>query len=194
MMLKKYRKQLYISLLIVFLCFAFLYIYFYLKNDNQEDSIKVDFHTSNSLKLKNLLPVSDTLGKSFNGTGTVEGVQGYAEFTIKNTSSRKKSFEIIITESGNNDSISKIRGNYVKFYLTNAVDTPLSGFNKRKIPTYNDLPVTINNSSGKLLYRGVLSSNNSEKFKLRIWLSDSYSVSNIEDEKEFMVEVNVRGV
>lgn len=194
MMLKKYRKQLYISLLIVFLCFASLYIYSYLKRDNQENPISVDFHTSSSLKLKNLLPVSDTLGKSFNGSGTAEGVQAYAEFTVKNKSSEKQSFEIFITESSDKESISKISGNYVKLYLTNAVDTPLSGFEKRKIPTYNDLPVMIKNSNGKLLYRGVLSSYASEKFKLRIWLSDSYSFSNIDNEKEFMVEVNVRGV
>ena len=195
-MLVKYRKQLIISLIIVFLFFFALYFgsFVYLKKIKKPASIRVTYHTTKSLKLKNLLPVSDTLGKTFTGSGTVDGVQGYVEFTIKNMSSKKATYEIYLSEQGDYDKFSKIRGKYVKFYLTNKNDAPYDGFRGSVLPTYNQLSVLVDKPSGKLLYRGNLESKQTGDFKLRVWLSDNYSISNNKKEKEFMVNVNVRSV
>lgn len=196
-MLVKYRKQLIISFIIVFLFFFTLFFssFFYFKiNKKTPASIEVNYQTSKDLKIKDLLPVSDTLGKSFTGSGTVDGVQGYVEFSIKNLSLDKATYEIYITEEGDPDSFSKIRGDYVKFYLTNKSDAPYDNFRNKKLPTYNDLPVLVDKPGGKLLYRGNIDALEKENFKLRVWLSDSYIVSAVRDEKEFMVKVNVRSI
>lgn len=195
-MLGKYRKQLIISFIIVFLFFFVLFFSssIYFKLTKKKASIKVDYHTTKILKLRDLLPVSDTLGKSFTGSGTVDGVQGYVEFSVKNLSDKKATYEVYITEQDDFKKFTKIRGNYIKFYLTNENDAPFSGFENKKLPTYNELPVLVDKPEGKLLYRGSLEGEKTENCKLRVWLSDSYAVSYAREEKEFIVKVNVRSI
>lgn len=195
-MQNKYRAQLVITFIIVFILFLLLFLIssFVFKNKDSSN-LKTHFYTSNLLSIKDLLPVSDTLGKSFTGHGTVDGVQGYLEFSILNNSNHTTSYEIYLTEhESSNQEFKKICGNYVKFYLTNDIDVPLKGFDKNDLPTYNDLGVLKKMPSGKLLYRGEIKGNATEKYRLRVWLSDSYSISSLEKDKQFVVDVKIREV
>ena len=56
----------------------------------------VDYAPSNSVVIKNILPVADSLGKTFDGSGTKEGVQGYTEITISNTDKVNHEYYILI--------------------------------------------------------------------------------------------------
>ena len=195
-MQKKYRSQLTISSIIVVILFLLLFLFsFFIFRKNNERNIKSHYYTSNVLRLKDLLPVSDSLGKKFTGHGTAEGVQGYVEFSISNISNRMASYEIYLTEHNSSDeSFQKIRGNYVKFYLTNEIDVPMKGFDKNVLPTYNDLGVLKDLPSGKLLYHGEIRGKTTEKYRLRVWLSDSYSIISTEKGKKFIVDVRIREV
>lgn len=193
-MQKKYKTQLIFSLMIVIVFFFALFLFSFLILQKRDKSpLKVSYQTSSVLRLKDLLPVSDTLGKTFIGKGTVDGVQGYVSFSIYNPTNRKISYDILLMEHDDSTSLNKIRANYVKLYLTNDIDVPFSGFDNRRLPTYSDLSVLKDEPGSKLLYRGILNGKEKENFRLRVWLSDSYSISNNQDEKNFIVDVKVRG-
>lgn len=155
---------------------------------NSED-LSVNFKDNSKIEIKNILPVSDTLGITFDGSGTADGIQGYSEFTVENLGSSKSNYEIYITKIDNDN---EINGNYVKFYLTDDEDVAFDNFNSNILPTYNKLSSLSNKPDSKLLYSGTINSNDKINFKLRVWLSDSYAVS--DDLEVFDFEIFVRFV
>ena len=109
----------------------------------------VDYAPSNSVVIKNILPVADSLGKTFDGSGTKEGVQGYTEITISNTDKVNHEYYILIDKQ---DSDSEINGYYVKFYLTDNNDSPIDGFTSNSAPVYDDLLISKNKINvGKII-------------------------------------------
>lgn len=155
---------------------------------NSED-LSVNFKDNSKIEIKNILPVSDTLGITFDGSGTADGIQGYSEFTVENLGSNKNSYEIYIKKIDNDN---EINGNYVKFYLTDDEDVAFDNFNSNILPTYNTLSTLSDKPDSKLLYSGTIDSNDKINFKLRVWLSDSYAVS--DDLEVFDFEIFVRFV
>ena len=66
----------------------------------------------------------------------------------------------------------------------------VSGFESNLIPSYKSLGVDSKSPAEKVLYRGEISALEEQKYKLRVWLSDS---SSIESEKKiFQFEVGVK--
>lgn len=155
---------------------------------NSED-LSVNFKDNSKIEIKNILPVSDTLGITFDGSGTADGIQGYSEFAVENLGSNKNSYEIYIKKIDNDN---EINGNYVKFYLTDDEDVAFDNFNSNILPTYNTLSTLSDKPDSKLLYSGTIDSNDKINFKLRVWLSDSYAVS--DDLEVFDFEIFVRFV
>lgn len=188
-MVALYRKYLVVSLVIV--VFGIILFLIWYQNKRNSYDIQVHFDSSNSLYIINKLPTSDLIGKTFNGEGTEDGVQGYIEFSVYNPASVNIRYEIYVTEKSLH-SLPKIKGNYVKFYLTDENDNPLNGFDTRKLPTFSDLNVLKDKPGSKLLYKGFLHSDETQQLKLRVWLSDSYSMSASTGEKAFSCEIQVR--
>lgn len=192
-MVKKYP----IVIVVLFILLAFFFIFFIkilLSNkDYSYDLIQVDYKTSKIIHIKNKLPVSDKIGKSFTGEGTSDGIQGYIELSLTNPNTVSVSYDIILTEDLNLES-SRINSNYIKIYLTDNNDIPFDGFNSRKIPTFHELGVLKDKPESRLLYRGYLNPEEVKNIKLRVWLSDSYSISasSSSKEKEFYAEIKVR--
>ena len=146
----------------------------------------VDYAPSNSVVIKNILPVADSLGKTFDGSGTKEGVQGYTEITISNTDKVNHEYYILIDKQ---DSDSEINGYYVKFYLTDSNDSPIDGFTSNLAPVYDDLLISKNKPSSRILGKVAVNAGDKKTFKIKSWLADNYVVSLKEEQFKYMVDV-----
>ena len=186
-----FKKHVKLALLIVCVVFVMVGIYFlffyHKKGVNNQKYLSIQFNTSDVLLIKNTLPVSDAIGKSFNGEGTEDGIQGYVEFSIKNKKEDTVSYEIIITEQATKED--KIKDNFVKMYLTDNQDTPLEGFERSYVPTFYDFYYLTDKPSSKLLFSDSLEKGESKTYRLRVWLSDRYSISFEPEEFSFDVDV-----
>lgn len=191
---ESYKKQLKVAFMIVCLLFivfsllAFCYRDSFFKKANvKTEDFVVKFKSSDILTIENKLPVADTVGKSFNGMGTAEGIQGYVEFSIQNVNNEVKDYVILLTRQLKEE---ELHEKYVKFYLTNEADLPIDGFDENVVPCYSDFLPYSKRPASRVLYTGRINGNSELKFKLRIWLADNYVISN--HKEYFSVDVDVQ--
>ena len=196
-MVKDYQSQVYkvfviVMVLLTFSLFGFIYyttrIRFQDSSKNSTtSSIKTRFFTSDELNLTNVLPISDVLGKKIEQKDVEEGIQSIIEFEISNESNQEQSYEIFLTKKNNTKNID---GNYIKLYLTDSNDVPFEKFSFDYVPTFYTLKEISGLKDTKLLYTGTIYKKNHQKFRLRMWLSDSYSLN--QELEKFGVSVGVR--
>jgi len=189
-----YKKQVFIAFFIVFLLFVIVgsfFLFFFEKKDSSYhlDDFYVSFETSDILSIKNTLPISDTVGRNLDGTGTEDGVQGYVSFSVKNKGKNDIPFEIFITKQ-DVDNYTEIKESYVKLLLTDENNQPLKGFDGNSVPSFADLSFLNDKPSSKYIYSASLKAGESKKYILKIWLSDLYAISL--NEERFSVDVDVR--
>lgn len=156
---------------------------------NKENSIRtgnVNFsyteNSTNGIYLDNALPMDDEAGKSLSGD------RNEFDFTVSSSSAGITNFdyEIYAVENENNTLDRK----YVKVYLTDINDTPVSGYNN-KVPTFEELNSSSIGDNSKMLYSSELGPIESKKFRLRIWVSSEYKL--VDSSKSFDFKVNVKG-
>ena len=192
-MLNKKKKQVIYALLIVLgtiiLVAANVCFYFAGKKTDTTESISTSFKDSSSITIKNTLPISDALGKKIDGKGTKEGIQGYSELTIHNNMDTKVAYDICVKKV---ETANEIRGNYIKFYLADTADNPMSGFESNTIPTFNDLPVLVSDPGLYLLTSDSLQAQEIKTIVLRSWLSDSYAISDESRDFTFTIVVKAK--
>lgn len=191
---ESYKEQLKISFLIVglffvvFLVLAFCYRDFFGKKKKVEtEDFVVKFKSSDVLTIENKLPVADAIGKTFNGTGTAEGIQGYVEFSVQNINKEEKEYVILLTKQVKEE---EMLGDYVKFYLTNEEDLPFEGFDGNVVPCYSNFLAYSKRPASRVLYTGKIDGKSELKFKLRVWLDDSYVISN--HKEYFSIDIDVQ--
>ncbi len=194
-MVRKDRKQLVLALIVVLvmfvLSFAFTSLYKTAQdNKNKKYVLDTSFKTSKNVYLENTLPISNELGKQYDGSNIEDKIHGYNEFTIENNYSKNITYEVYLKE--NNKCEKVIDKSYVIFYLTNSKDEPLYGFKENKLPSFTSLPVLSDKPNAKLLYSGTIKNQSKEKFKLRVWVSDLYSIN--KDKECFSFDIYVRSV
>ena len=182
-----------ISIVLLSLIAVILIIAIFLKIDEyKRKSYKIDvrFSDNDIVYLTNKLPISDEIGKNYNGTGVEKGIADYKEFTITNPNERKVSYEIYLTKVTNK--VDDIRSSYVKLYLTDENNNPVEDFGSSKMLSYYDLPSLEDKLDSRLLYRGAIVSGGSKKFKLRSWIADTYIISNTEEDFSFDIDVRLK--
>lgn len=194
-MVRKDRKQLVLALIVVLvmfvLSFAFTSLYKTAQdNKNKKYVLDTSFKISKNVYLENTLPISNELGKQYDGSNIEDKIHGYNEFTIANNYSKNITYEVYLKE--NNKCEKVIDKSYVIFYLTNSKDEPLDGFKENKLPSFTSLPVLSDKPNAKLLYSGTIKNQSKEKFKLRVWVSDLYSIN--KDKECFSFDIYVRSV
>ena len=182
-----------IIVLIIIVFILFVMFLFFLRNQflpkrgsNQSD-VKIVYELDDFITVKNILPISDSIGKSYDGSVVQEGTQSLIDFSIVNSNSDLVVYDIYLTK--NQISPREIKDNYVKVFLTDDRDPPLKGFDSNIIPVFSDLPYMSHKPSSKLLYSGVIEGNTTQYFRLRAWLSDSYSLSGLLETFQFDVGV-----
>ena len=194
-MVRKDRKQLVLALIVVLvmfvLSFAFTSLYKTAQdNKNKKYVLDTSFKISKNVYLENTLPISNELGKQYDGSNIEDKIHGYNEFTIENNYSKNITYEVYLKE--NNKCEKVIDKSYVIFYLTNSKDESLDGFKENKLPSFASLSVLSDKPNAKLLYSGTIKNQSKEKFKLRVWVSDLYSIN--KDKECFSFDIYVRSV
>lgn len=195
-MIKEYQSQVYkvfVIVMILLTCTLLCFIYYFskirIRDISNEKNIPIETHffTKDELNISNVLPISDVLGKKIEQKDVEEGIQSIIEFEIINESNQEQSYEIFLTEINKTKSID---GSYIKLYLTDTKDVPFEKFSYEKVPTFNSLSNLDDLSSSKILYSGTIFKKNHQRFRLRMWLSDSYSLN--QELNKFGVSVGVR--
>lgn len=178
----------FLSLLALFLIIA---IVLTIKNYNKRFyKLDIDYENNSVVDLTNKLPMSDEIGKNYNGVGVEKGIAEYKKITITNKNKSKVNYEIYLTKIHKEEK--DIRSNYIKLYLTDEKNNPIKGFNKKQVISYYDL-LSLNDKPGsKLLYSGSLANDESDTFILRSWVADTYLLSNEEESFEFNIDIRMK--
>lgn len=178
----------FLSLLALFLIIA---IVLTVKNYNKRFyKLDIDYENNSVVDLTNKLPMSDEIGKNYNGVGVEKGIAEYKKITITNKNKAKVNYEIYLTKIHNEEK--DIRSNYIKLYLTDEKNNPIKGFDKKQVISYYDL-LSLNDKPGsKLLYSGSLANDESDTFILRSWVADTYLLSNEEESFEFNIDIRMK--
>lgn len=183
-LIKKYKV--FIILMVVFL--LVFYLLFITNGGSYDDNVlDIKYSSKEVLTINNVLPITDAVGKDIDVQNNKEGITQYLEFEVNSVVDGRVKFEIYLTK---NNVDSEIPDKFVKLYLTDQNDTPLKNFDNAAIPTYYDLKVSDIEPSGKLIYSGVLKNKESKKFKLRMWVADTYELTT--DTKSFSAKLNVK--
>ena len=142
---------------------------------------------NSDIVVSNSLPMTDVVGKTISIDNCIVGTTGYVEFEVKSMVDDKVKYEIYLTTESVNESIPL---KFIKVFLSDEKDNALGYFDNDKLPTYYDLRLSTNDPSGRLIYSGYLSDKEKDKFKLRMWVADTYELtSNI---KSFSVKLHVK--
>lgn len=149
------------------------------------------FNGESEVKILSKLPITDISAKGLKLDTVQDGIIGYAEFSVKlpDKVRGKIKYEIYL------DDITKIetfKYDYIKVYLTDIDNNPYKQYIGNSVPSYKELRVSLSDSSKKVLLSDVIKAGDEKKYKLRIWLSDTYVLNNVE--KEFRGKISVRAI
>lgn len=182
-------------LLIIFLMCSIVFLTYAIFRYSKEGSIKnvistgnITFsytETTNGITLDDALPISDEIGKKLEKN---DGNNGYFDFNVSCTMAGFSNvfYEVYATKLDVEDQLDE---KYVKIYLTDGTtDDALSGYDI-SVPTYDKLKKSIKNAASKQLYYGNFTSNGTQKFRLRMWISDEYML--VSKSEHFKIKVNV---
>ena len=192
-MVRKYRSILYISLtltIIVSIIICFFVSNLSRRNNFKENKLKngliVTYYSSQHIRIKNILPLSDELGIGLNNKSVENGGYGYIKFSIKNINEKGTDYRIYVK---NDSSEKNISDQLIKVYLTDDNDNIYEGYDKDNIPSYSDLTALSSKPFARQVYSGHIDGKTEEKFILRSWLSDEYEIKNEEELFDFDVFV-----
>ena len=117
----------------------------------------------NYISVPDAYPVSDEVGKIY---------PYYSDFTINSVTDKHPiKYEIQIIPNSNNTIDTK----YVKVYLTDQDDNPIT-----QPMLYDDLKQATYNTTGKIVDTGFFTTSDTQDFRLRVWIDESYDKNLIE--------------
>lgn len=179
-----------LGLIAIFSFIFCLFLYFYSNKPSTKNATLIFSYSDNSsdLIVDNSMPITDAVGKQLTFIPN-QSKYGYSEFNISANIDGLKSidYEIYAVQSG---VALELPSDYVKIYLTDGQnDLPLDEY-RNKIPTYHDLKVARTNPAGKKIYSGKLKENEVKKFRLRMWLTDTYPITT--EMRSFKIDLYVR--
>ena len=181
------------SLIIITILFVFFvlaaYVVKIIFNDDVEKSLSIKSSDSLIINLVNNLPLSDSLAINNEKNSVSDDIFKNIKFDLINNDSKDLNYELYITKKELEDN--EINGKYIKFYLTKQNGEELKGYNKNRVPLYDDLPVVDDLPGSRILYKGSIKGNSIEKFDFKTWISDNYSNNNQQEEFNYSIRVRV---
>lgn len=161
-------------------------LFFYKHRIEKAKEVELVSPYNNKFEIIDSYPMIDDLGKSMIYDEDNKNVQSFYEFEVKSKSEKKKKYEITVSDL---DFSNSIHPNFIKVYLTDENNHPISGFDTLAVPTYYDLKVSSINPTAKRLYYGTIKAGEVKKYRLRVWVGDAYSIGI--QTKKFGMKVNV---
>ena len=169
-------KRLFI-IIIVFLVVVsvFYYVFNNFSLGNKKSNAKVELISDGceEIYINDNFPMSDAVGKTFTTDKNDSRVQAYCKFEIKTNKDTKYSLYVSDLDYDNT-----IHSNFVKVYLTDELENPISGFDKNSVPTFYSLRSSDTNPTDRILVEGKIKKDESKKYILRVWVGDAYAVGN----------------
>lgn len=189
-MRKNNSKRNIIFIIIIMLIISFSIVFVQYKDNNKpKANLVISSKQSNIIKITDKLPLIDNVGKNIIYNKDNMSVQGYYSFIVKNNSNFDTNFEIYLDDSKYENTI---HPNFIKTYLTDSNDNPVSGFDGLAVPTYYKLRVSNIVPTGRKIYEGNLKSFESKKYTLRAWVGDAYSIDVLSKSFSFDVKVEAK--
>lgn len=157
----------------------------------QKEVPEVSISGNTEIKLLEKLPITDISGKNLKVEKIQDGIIGYSEFAIKLSDDCEDivDFEIYLTDI---TEVGKFKYDYVKIYLTDENDVPYKMYDSNLIPTYSDMRNSLNNPEKRIILADRIKCGQEKKFKLRIWLLETYVLS--DESKEFLGKISVKTI
>lgn len=150
------------------------------RESHSKNSLLFESSENGLIFINNSLPMTDEVGKKIDALSHDMEAVSYLEFEVNSLVNNKLKYEIILEVDDEN---STIPIEYVKLYLTDENDKPIDAYDCVGLPTIRNLEKNVYESDNFVLYRGTLKDKTSHKFRLRVWVADTYELS--ADEKEF---------
>ena len=132
------------------------------------------------------MPISDEVGKKLERS---ENNEGYFDFNVSCSlaGTARINYEVYATKLNVENPLSE---EYVKMYLTDGTtDQPILGYDN-DVTTYYSLKDSTVASGSKTLNTGSFTNSGVQSFRLRMWLSDLYTVT--DQSNDFKIKVNIK--
>lgn len=184
----EWYKHYLIPILIILAVFGCCTLYLLDNIPHSNDDLEVNY-SNKKVIINNDLLLTDAVGKNINKDNIKVGTTSYVEIEVSSKLDDKVKYEIVLSKE---DADPEIPLEYVKVYLTDENDNLLLDSTNGKVLTYFDLKVAESNLSSKLLYSGYLKDKGSKKFKLRMWVADTYELTATTSIFSGKIDVNVK--
>lgn len=187
-MSRYFNKNTFLFVMSIIFFFLVIIVIALAKDKLKSNSNSVSLTGTNSIHISNKLPLTDESGRTLDASNVDDDILNEISFSVESTGDKKTSsnYEVYLESEENDDTIDP---NYVKVYLTDRDGKAFKEYSGNEVMTYRNLRVSKSSASGKLLYSGTIFGNQKQEFKLRLWLDETYFLSDTKKEFNGIIKV-----
>ena len=187
-MSRYFNKNTFLFVMSIVFFFLVIIVIGLTKDKFNSNSNSVSLTGTNSIHISNKLPLTDESGRTLDASNVDDDILNEIAFSVKSTGDKNISsnYEVYLESDENDDTIDP---NYVKVYLTDGDGKAFKDYSGNEVMTYRNLRVSKSSASGKLLYSGTIFGNQKQEFKLRLWLDETYFLSDTKKEFNGIIKV-----
>lgn len=187
-MSRYFNKNTFLFVMSIVFFFLVIIVITLTKDKFNSNSNSVSLTGTNSIHISNKLPLTDESGRTLDASNVDDDILNEISFSVESTGDKNISsnYEVYLESEENDDTIDP---NYVKVYLTDGDGKAFKDYSGNEVMTYRNLRVSKSSASGKLLYSGTIFGNQKQEFKLRLWLDETYFLSDTKKEFNGIIKV-----
>lgn len=187
-MSRYFNKNTFLFVMSIVFFFLVIIVIGLTKDKFNSNSNSVSLTGTNSIHISNKLPLTDESGRTLDASNVDDDILNEIAFSVESTGDKKiaSNYEVYLESDENDDTIDP---NYVKVYLTDGDGKAFKDYSGNEVMTYRNLRVSKSSASGKLLYSGTIFGNQKQEFKLRLWLDETYFLSDTKKEFNGIIKV-----
>ena len=185
---KYFNKNTFLFVMSIVFFFLVIIVIGLTKDKFNSNSNSFSLTGTNSIHISNKLPLTDESGRTLDASNVDDDILNEISFSVESTGDTKiaSNYEVYLESDENDDTIDP---NYVKVYLTDGDGKAFKDYSGNEVMTYRNLRVSKSSVSGKLLYSGTIFGNQKQEFKLRLWLDETYFLSDTKKEFNGIIKV-----
>lgn len=187
-MSRYFNKNMFLFVMSIVFFFLIIIVIVLTRDKFNSNSNSVSLTGTNSIHISNKLPLTDESGRTLDASNVDDDILNEISFSVESTGDKKiaSNYEVYLESEENDDTIDP---NYIKVYLTDGNRKAFKDYSGNEVMTYRNLRVSKSSASGKLLYSGTIFGNRKQEFKLRIWLDETYFLSDTKKEFNGIIKV-----
>lgn len=187
-MSRYFNKNTFLFVMSIVFFFLVIIVIGLTKDKFNSNSNSVSLTGTNSIHISNKLPLTDESGRTLDASNVDDDILNEIAFSVESTGDKNISsnYEVYLESDENDDTIDP---NYLKVYLTDGDGKAFKDYSGNEVMTYRNLRVSKSSASGKLLYSGTIFGNQKQEFKLRLWLDETYFLSDTKKEFNGIIKV-----